>query len=236
MAQIDGLSPAIALKSSDLFMVNQNTSTEGPEVRLEQRLTLSDLMAYINTNFDPTNNTNSSYFNKKETITGTCTISAGPSGMTYSGDRYVGVSGILEPVLVRVSITNSNKSGYTYLSSGILIKGGYTAQRNDSAGFTFLGNGGLNVGIYNTTTSGVSLIPVLDMASIYSAPGDISYTVEVYHLKSSSGVTLTRYDAGITATLYGWLPEHAVFSTQKTTIEYPSTLPQTPDSDAVYML
>lgn len=233
MAQIDGLGSAIALKSSDLFMVNQNTSTEGPEVRLEKRLALSDLMTYINTNFDPTSNTNSSSFYKKETITGTCTISAGQSGITYSGNRYVGVSGIKEPVFVRVYINSTTNPGYTYHSSGILVRGGYSYTSVDASTFIFLGNGGLRIGVYNTGSSSTVFVPVLDMASLFSSPGTNSYTVEVCHLKSAS-TSLTLYDASIV--LDSWLPKYLVFSNQKTTIEYPSTLPQTPDDTVVYML
>ena len=71
------------------------------------------------------------------------------------------------------------------------------------------------------------------MASLIAAPGNISYTVDVYHSKST-GIVLTLYDATITTS--SRLPAYTVFSTKKTTIEYPGTLPQTPDSDVLYML
>lgn len=234
MAQIDGLGSAIALKSSDLFMVNQNVSNDVPEVRLEKKLTLSDLMAYINTNFDPTNNTNSSYFNKMETISGTCAISAGPSGFSYSGNRYVDISNISEPVLIRVSLSTTGQSGYTFYASGVLMRGGYSVQRTDSANFTFIGVGGLSIGVYSSDPSAYTPHPVLDMMSLYASPGTISYSVEVYHSKSSR-IALSLLDASITPA--GRLPIYPVLSsTRKTTIDYPGTLPQSPDSDTVYML
>ena len=234
MAQIDGLNPAIALKLSDLFMVNQNTSTEGAESRIEKRLPLSDLMAFINSDFDPSTNINSSFFCKKETISGAFAAIAGSSGWTSSGNAYVGISGIEEPVLVRVAVTNAN-TGVKFHSSGILLRGGFSGNNNDSSTFSFLGHGGLYVRIYrpSTSSSTVPPIPVLDMTSLVVAPGNISYTVDVYHSKSTE-VLLGLLDATITTSPR--LPAYTVFSTKKTTIEYPDTLPQTPDSDVLYML
>lgn len=233
MAQIDGLNPAIALKISDLFMVNQNTSTEGAESRLEKRLPLSDLMAFINSNFDPSTNINSSFFCKKETISGAFAAIAGSSGWTSSGNTYVGISGIEEPVLVRVAVTNAT-TGVKFHSSGILLRGGFSGNNNDSSTFSFLGHGGLYVRIYRPSTPPtVPPIPVLDMTSLIAAPGNISYTVDVYHSKST-GVLLGLCDATITTS--SPLPTYMVFSTKKTTIEYPDTLPNTPDSDVLYML
>lgn len=234
MAQIDGLNPAIALKLSDLFMVNQNTSTEGPESRIEKRLPLSDLMAFINSDFDPSTNINSSFFCKKETISGTCSVkSAGPSGFISSGNAYVSISGIEEPVLVRVAVTNAT-TGVKFHSSGILLRGGFSGNNNDSLTFSFLGQGGLYVSIYRpSTSSSIPPIPVLDMTSLVASPGNISYTVDVYHSKST-GVLLGLCDATITTS--SRLPAYTVFSTKKTTIEYPGTLPHTPDSDVLYML